>query len=125
MKTPQPRHVLLAQGGYYLVTGVVPFVSRRLFEGITGPKREWWLVQTVGLIVTAVGAGVLAAVAHDRVTPEIAGIATGCAAGLAAVDVVYVAKRRISPVYLLDAAAQLAFVAGAAAFGRRSRGSQP
>jgi hypothetical protein len=28
---------------------------------------------------------------------------SGCAIGLAAVDVVYVAKRRISPVYLVDA----------------------
>ena len=125
MKTPQPRHVLLAQGGYYLVTGVVPFVSRRLFERVTGPKREWWLVQTVGVLVTPVGAGLLSATLRGRETPEVVGIAAGCAAGLAAVDVVYVAKRRISPVYLLDAAAQLAFVAGAAAFGRRSRGSQP
>jgi hypothetical protein len=30
------------------------------------------------------------------------------AAGLTAVDFIYVAKRRIAPVYLLDAAAELA-----------------
>ena len=40
--------VLLAQGGYYVATGVAPFISRRLFEAITGPKSDWWLVQTVG-----------------------------------------------------------------------------
>ena len=40
----------MAQGGYYVATGVLPFVSRRAFEALTGPKREWWLVQTVGAL---------------------------------------------------------------------------
>jgi hypothetical protein len=57
-----------------------------------------------------VGAGVAAAAARDRVTPEIAAIAVGCAGGLAAVDVVYVARGRISPVYLADASAQIALL---------------
>jgi hypothetical protein len=112
MKTPTPRHVLLAQGGYYVATGVAPFVSRRLFERVTGPKLEWWLVQTVGVLVTGIGGGVLGAALRRRDVPEIVGIATACAAGLAAVDVVHVARRRISPVYLVDAGIQLAFVAG-------------
>ena len=51
------RKSLLAQGAYYLGTGVAPFVSRRAFEAVTGPKKEWWLVETVGVLVTAVGAG--------------------------------------------------------------------
>ena len=45
-------------------------------------------------------------------TPEIAGIAAGCAGGLAAIDLVYVLRGRISPVYLLDAALELAALAG-------------
>lgn len=48
--------VIGALGGYYVATGVAPFVSRRAFEAVTGPKREWWLVQTVGALVTAAGA---------------------------------------------------------------------
>ena len=51
------RKALLAQGAYYLGTGVAPFISRRAFESVTGPKREWWLVETVGVLVTAVGGG--------------------------------------------------------------------
>jgi len=94
-----------------VATGVAPFVSRRAFEAVTGPKREWWLVQTVGIAVTAVGAGVLSAAARDRVTPEVKGIATGCAAGLAAIDVVYVRRRRIAPTYLADAAVQAGLMA--------------
>src|SRR3954469_8589678 len=102
---PSPaRSVAAAQGAYFLLTGVAPFVSRRGFEAVTGPKREWWLVQTVGALVTVLGASLLSAVRARRVTPEIVGLAAGCAAALAAVDVVFVARRRISPVYLADAA---------------------
>jgi hypothetical protein len=124
------RTVLTAQGGYYVLTGLAPFASRRAFERVTGPKREWWLVQTVGVLVTAVGAELLLGVRSDRVTPELRGLAVGCAAGLMGIDVVYVAKGRIAPTYLLDAAAQagalasLAFTAHAAARGRaRLRGA--
>ena len=104
------RRALLAQGAYYVATGVAPFLSRRAFEAVTGRKKEWWLVETVGILVTAVGAGVIAAAARDRVTPEIRTIAVGSAGGLAAIDIVYVARGRISPAYLADAAAQLALL---------------
>ena len=123
MKTPQRRDVLVAQGGYYAATGVAPFLSRRLFERITGPKLEWWLIQTVGVLVTASGGAMLSAALRRRDTPEIVGMAAGCAVGLAAVDAVYVAKRRISPVYLVDALVQLVFAAGLAARRGREPGS--
>ena len=112
------RGTLLAQGAYYVATGMAPFVSRRAFEAVTGPKREWWLVQTVGVAVTAVGAGVTSAAARDRVTPEVKGIATGCAVGLATIDVVYVGRRRIAPIYLADAAVQVGLLA--AVWGTRA-----
>jgi hypothetical protein len=107
---PTERTALTVQGGYYLVTGVAPFVSRRAFEAVTGPKTEWWLVQTVGAIVTASGAALLSGARSERVTPELRLLAAGCAASLAAIDIVYVARRRIAPTYLLDAAAQLAML---------------
>jgi hypothetical protein len=108
----QVRKVLVAQGAYYALTGVAPFISRRGFEAVTGPKREWWLVETVGVLVTAVGGGLLGAATRDRVTAELELIAAGCAIGLAAIDVVYVARGRIAPAYLADAAVQLALVTG-------------
>ena len=113
------RKSLLAQGAYYLGTGVAPFVSRRAFEAVTGKKKEWWLVETVGVLVTAVGAGLVAAAARDRVTREIKIIAAGCAGSLAAVDIVYVVRGRISPAYLADAAAQIALFAAHADASRR------
>jgi hypothetical protein len=39
-------------------------------------------------------------------------VATASAGALATIDTVYVAKRRISPIYLLDAVAEIALVAG-------------
>jgi hypothetical protein len=97
---------MLVQSGYYVGTGLLPFVSRPAFEAVTGPKREWWLVQTVGALVTVVGGALASGAARDRVTPELLGVALGSAAALATIDVVYVARRRISPAYLVDAALQ-------------------
>jgi hypothetical protein len=109
------RTVLRAQGLYYAATGALPFVSRRSFEAMTGPKAEWWLVETVGALVTVVGAGLLGATRSQRVTPEVTAIAAGCAASFVALDVAYVRQRRISPSYLGDAAIQAALLAALAA----------
>src|SRR5215207_7655360 len=110
------RGVLAVQGVYYVATGVAPFVSRRAFEAVTGPKREWWLVQTTGALVTAIGGAVASAALRRQITPEVLALATGSAAALGAIDVVYVARRRIAPTYLLDAAVQAALLV---AIGRR------
>jgi hypothetical protein len=45
------RKALLAQGAYYVATGVAPFLSRRAIEAVTGPKREWGLVETADAAV--------------------------------------------------------------------------
>lgn len=103
-------HVLLAQGAYYALTGIAPFVSRRAFERVTGPKHDWWLVQTVGGVVTPVGLGLIAAGVRGRVTAELVGIAAGCAAGLTTIDVYHSAGSRISKIYLVDAACQAAIL---------------
>jgi hypothetical protein len=115
------RTTALVQGTYYLTTGVWPLVSMRSFEAVTGPKTDRWLVKTVGGLVGVVGAALLAATARHRAPgPELAGVAAGMAATLAVVDVVYVSKRRISPVYLLDAVAGAALIAGWALSARRA-----
>jgi hypothetical protein len=117
------RRVLLAQGGYYVATGVAPFVSRRAFEAVTGPKAEWWLVQTVGGLVTTVGAALVSSALRRRTSPELLGVAVGNAVTLAAIDVVYVAKGRIAPTYLVDACAQLGLLAALAVAWRRDAGA--
>jgi len=44
----------------------------------------------------------LSAAHQHRITPELLGLAAGSAASLAAIDVVYVAKGRIAPSYVVD-----------------------
>ena len=71
MDAEAPRRALLVQSAYDVATGLVPFVSRRALEAVTGPKREWWLVQTVGALVTVVGGTLASARSSRRVTPEV------------------------------------------------------
>jgi energy-converting hydrogenase Eha subunit E len=101
------RFTAWAQGGYYLLTGVWPLVHLPSFEWVTGPKTDDWLVRTVGLLVGAVGVGLLLAARRGRVTLDLVVVAALCALALAAVDVVYVADGTLRPVYLLDALPEL------------------
>ncbi|HEU4405057.1 MAG TPA: hypothetical protein VFS43_07175 [Polyangiaceae bacterium] len=118
------RAVAGVQAGFYAATGLWPVVSPGTFQAVTGPKREVWLVKTTGLLITAVGAALAVGARRPRVSPETATLGVASAAVLAAVDLVYVARRRISPVYLLDAVAELALV-GAWALARRRAGPAP
>jgi hypothetical protein len=95
--------VAIGQGFIYLGTGVWPLICAGSFQKVTGPKIDFWLVKTVGLLISVIGAVLGLAGARRRVTTEIALLGIGSAASLAAVDVVYVSKKRISPVYLFDA----------------------
>jgi hypothetical protein len=104
--------VAAAQGLYYVATGVAPFISRRTFEAITGRKNDWWLVQTVGVLVTVLGAGLIHSAGQRKVTPKEQSIAIAAAAGLGALETGYALRRRISRIYLLDAALQAGFIGG-------------
>jgi hypothetical protein len=83
----------------------------RSFQRVTGPKTDLWLVKTVGGLIAVVGGVLTLAGLRGRVGPETTSLAMGSAAFLSAIDVTYVSKRRISRVYLLDAAAELGLVA--------------
>jgi hypothetical protein len=100
------------QAVFYIATGIWPIVSIRSFEAVTGPKVDRWLVKTVGVLVAIIGSA-LALASRRRVFPlEVVLVAAASAGALATIDTVYVAKRRISPVYLLDAVAEVALAAG-------------
>ena len=106
------RRVAGVQAAFYVATGIWPLLHRRPFERVTGPKADFWLAQTVGLTVGAIGAGLAQAVSHPGPVPrELRTVAVTCAAGLALVDVFFVARGRISRIYLADAAAEGALIA--------------
>jgi hypothetical protein len=97
------RALAMGHGIYWIISGIWPILHIRSFEAVTGPKVDRWLVKAVAALITAIGAGLVQGARNDRVTPELETVAVGSALGLTAVDIVYVAKRRIRPVYLLDA----------------------
>jgi len=103
--------VALVQGTYFAATGVWPLVHMRSFEAITGRKRDHWLVNTVGLLVGVVGTALVVSARRGGPSADLRGVALGTALALAAVDVYYVARGRIRPIYLADAVAELALVA--------------
>lgn len=106
------ERLALLQGSYFAATGIWPILHMRSFEAITGPKTDRWLVRTVGALVGVMGGVLISSARSGRMTTEIRILAAGSAAALAAVDLYYVARGRIPPVYLLDAAAEAALLAG-------------
>ncbi len=108
--------LLWGQGLFYLATGVWPLVSIKTFQMVTGPKTDHlvtgreadhWLVKTVVVLITATAAALLVAAWRRRNSPEVATLAVASALGLTAIDVTYVARRVLPPVYLVDAAAEV------------------
>lgn len=83
---------------------------------LTGPKTDTWLVQTFGALVAATGVALWPRSAErgdpgpeERRSQERVAIAAAFA--LAASDAYFVLRRRISPVYLGDAAIELLLAA--------------
>jgi hypothetical protein len=72
---------------------------------------DLWLVETVGVLVTAIGIGLAIAVYRGGVPAELAVVAVGSGACLAIIDSVYVARGRISAVNLLDVAIEVCLIA--------------
>ncbi len=107
----------LLQGLYYVPTAVWPLVSMSSFEAVTGPKTDHWLVNTVAVLLLAIGATFLVSAWRRRVPVETLVLGLGCAIALTAIDVVYVSRGVILPVYLLDAAPEVVLIVGWSAVG--------
>ena len=103
--------VALVQGVYFLVTGIWPLISMRTFLAVTGPKTDLWLVKTVGSILAVIGAVLIYAQVTAAVNPPVVALAIGAAATLVIIEIVYVTKRIISPIYLGDAVVELILIA--------------
>jgi hypothetical protein len=112
MRRPPAARVAMAHGAYLAAFGLWPILHMPTFKRLTGPKPEAWLAKGVGACMANVGAALAAAGARGKVAREvrILGITTGIS--FAAMDIWYAGiRRRISPVYLLNAAAHLGFIA--------------
>ena len=111
--------LLLVQGVYFAVLGAWPIIDIHSFQAVTGPKtdhlptgneNDHWLVITVGALITVIGISLLVACYARRLSLETAVLSAGSALALAAVDVVFVVREVIAPIYLADAVVEIAFV---------------
>lgn len=109
------------QGFYYLLTGIWSLVDIESFQWVTGPKTDHlvtgleadhWLVKTVGVLVAVIGSVLLLAAWRQQRPSEVVLLAVGSAIGLTAIDIIYVFRGAIAPIYLLDAVAEVALLAG-------------
>ncbi|MDB5073683.1 MAG: hypothetical protein JWM87_4794 [Candidatus Eremiobacteraeota bacterium] len=96
---------------YYIVSGVWPLAHMRSFEAVTGPKADKWLVKTVGALALANGVALAFGARRDAIALETIVLAACSATAFAAIDLVYVSRGTIRPVYLADAAVELALAA--------------
>ena len=106
------RIVCWTQALYFSVTGPWPLIDIQSFQDVTGEKTDHWLVYTVALLITVIGIVLLLAVWRRQITSEIALLGLASAAVLASIDVIFVTRKTISPIYLGDAAVELVFVFG-------------
>jgi hypothetical protein len=113
--------VAAVQGSYYLVTGLWPLFSRGSFEAVTGPKNDFWLVQTLGLLIAAVGCALLVSSSREKPSPEAVALGVGSAAALGGAGAVFALRGRISKIYLADAGLEALLIVAWAASQNKKR----
>jgi len=130
---PLASKLFWVQGIYYLFTGLWPLISVESFQAVTGRKtdhlttgdeNDHWLVMTVGVLVAADGLTFIVAAWRRSAAMEAVVLAVASAVGLIGIDVIYVRREVIPPIYLIDAAAEVALLIGwtiAAFHGARTR----
>jgi hypothetical protein len=121
-RNPVLSLVWKGHAAYFILGSLWPLFSGKTFQMVTGPKKDMWLVKTVALLLTVIGIVIGRAGMKERITPEVGQLAIGSAASLAAIDVVYVSRGRISRVYLLDALGNILLIGGWIAALKGSRG---
>ena len=102
--------MIVAQGIYYILTGLWPLASMQTFELVTGPKTDDWLVQTVGLLLAVIGMTLLAHARRARPAADTRLLAGGTALAIGGIDVWVVLTGQAPSIYLADAAVELVFL---------------
>lgn len=102
--------LLWAQGAYFALTGIWPLLHYPSFEKVTGPKTDVWLVKTVGALVSVIALLLLVAAVRREVSVSTMIAGVGTAFALMMVDIIYVSKKVIRTIYLLDAIIELVLI---------------
>jgi hypothetical protein len=104
----RPRALAGLHAGYLTASGIWPILHRESFERVTGRKRDFWLVRTVGGLAAVMGVTLGVAVLRGRRSHDAKVLAVGSAVAFGAADVY--AGSRLSRVYLGDLVLQAALL---------------
>jgi len=104
------RRTSKLHGSFNIASGLWPLIHMRSFEAFTGAKTDKWLVRTVSGLLITVGAEQLRHPGNSQSAEVSRRLGIGTAATLAAIDLFYASRGRISAIYLLDAAIELAWI---------------
>ena len=100
-----------AHGLLNLLGGLWPLIHRRSFEAIFGAKTDRWLLYTVAGLLTGNGAVQILSPDTDQGWRRARDLGVAPATVLLTIDLLYVPAGRIPKTYLLDAAAEIAWLA--------------
>ncbi|KAA2239343.1 hypothetical protein F0L74_24370 [Chitinophaga agrisoli] len=103
--------LLWAQGAYFAISGIWPVLHYASFEKVTGPKTDVWLVKTVGALLWLIGMLLIVAAIRGETGSSTIIAAMGSAVILLLVDVIYVVRQVIRPIYLADGVAEFTLLA--------------
>jgi hypothetical protein len=110
------------QGAWYLLSGGWALLHRSSFEAVTGPKRDYWLVQAIAGLTMAIGAVLLLPAREQEAERRARLLSALSALAFAGVELRHGLPGRIRPIYLLDAVGELAFAGSAFLGGARRPG---
>ena len=99
------RQLTRFQGLYYLISGAWPLIHFASFEALSGPKRDRWLVRTVGMLTTAIG---LTLLRRPRESEQLADMAS---ASFVVADILALRARQGWP-YPADAMLEIGLIIG-------------
>ncbi|MDQ0639953.1 hypothetical protein QF042_003518 [Pedobacter sp. W3I1] len=101
------KSTFIAQGSYYLLTGIWPIIHIGSFMAVTGYKTDIWLVKMVALLSTTIGIQLLLQLSKNP-GPKLLSVMT--ALSFLLIDTYYALHGTISKIYLADAMAQVIFI---------------
>ena len=120
MKAKLFRILIAVQGIYTLLTALWGIFDINSFMAVTGPKADIWLVKTVSVLLVAISITLLSFLWLRSNPLQAMLLGSFTAIGLAIIDIWYAGHGRISLVYLLDAMAELVFLALWLAYGLKT-----
>ncbi len=106
-----PIFAALAQGFFCVVLGLWPVVGIHSFESIAGVAPDHWCLTVASLLLATIGVSLLISAIRRDIAVEVFVLGIATALALAVSEVAFFVARRIPAVHLLDATAEILFVA--------------